>query len=432
MNDTDTPAEAEGHIRMDVFGRVICAVGGNRGGLEAVRQVERLRNARGKVVLVSVAETHLAVRAGMHATAAWDELRAEARRAVEAALEIAPGSATRIVDGRPAGALLWVLGDERATLVACQDGRSRAAGFVLGSVPTAMLHDAPCSVLVARPAADPDRYPQSIVVGVDGSPESLAAAEAARELGDRLGATVRVVAATGGKAIDSDALDLGTLSPEVDERSPVDALVHASEGADLLVLGSRGLHGLRALGSVSERVAHAASCSVLVVRAADGTEEPAAEARGVYRVRDVMTSPVVTAGPDATVRELARLMIDRNIGSIVITDDAGEILGIVTETDFETTDEPVPKTFLKWPRLLGRHVWSEESLEEVYAEARNRTAASVMSSPVETVDADAEVWQATETMMQRELKHLPVTEGSRLVGIVSRHDLLKCLLPETA
>jgi nucleotide-binding universal stress UspA family protein len=52
-------------------------------------------------------------------------------------------------------------------------------------------------------------------------------------------------------------------------------LVEAAAGADLLVVGSRGLHGLRALGSVSERVAHRASCSTLVVRSAKAEAQPA-------------------------------------------------------------------------------------------------------------------------------------------------------------
>jgi nucleotide-binding universal stress UspA family protein len=65
---------------------------------------------------------------------------------------------------------------------------------------------------------------------------------------------------------------------------PVDVLIAAAEGADLVVLGNRGLHGLAALGSVSERVAHHAPCSILVVR---GTavvralnQRPANEAAG--------------------------------------------------------------------------------------------------------------------------------------------------------
>jgi nucleotide-binding universal stress UspA family protein len=75
--------------------------------------------------------------------------------------------------------------------------------------------------------------------------------------------------ALGGKDVDVDAArgQAGDVPLVEDERNPVDALADA--GADLIVVGSRGLHGVRALGSVSERVAHWARCSVLVVRASD-------------------------------------------------------------------------------------------------------------------------------------------------------------------
>jgi nucleotide-binding universal stress UspA family protein len=59
---------------------------------------------------------------------------------------------------------------------------------------------------------------------------------------------------------------------EVADHAPVPALVEAAACADLLVVGSRGLHGLRALGSVSERVAYQAGCSVLVVRRSPSRE----------------------------------------------------------------------------------------------------------------------------------------------------------------
>jgi nucleotide-binding universal stress UspA family protein len=74
------------------------------------------------------------------------------------------------------------------------------------------------------------------------------------------------VAATGGKDIQLEAVQ--ELGPDlvVDPGRPVETLTELSKEADLLVVGSRGLHGLRALGSVSERVAHHAQCSVLVVR----------------------------------------------------------------------------------------------------------------------------------------------------------------------
>ena len=74
-----------------------------------------------------------------------------------------------------------------------------------------------------------------------------------------------MLAATGGKAVAFDGLrrveDL-----DWNEQPPVDALVAASRATDLVVLGSRGLHGVSALGRVSERVAHQAASSILVVR----------------------------------------------------------------------------------------------------------------------------------------------------------------------
>lgn len=126
------------------------------------------------------------------------------------------------------------------------------------------------------------------MAGVDGSPESLAAAAVAEELAERFGASLCLVAATGGKPVDVGGLvrlrsrepalaRVGGGEPrramvrvpalEWSREPPVDALLAASAHADLLVIGSRGLHGLAALGSVSERVAHRARCSVLVVRA---------------------------------------------------------------------------------------------------------------------------------------------------------------------
>jgi nucleotide-binding universal stress UspA family protein len=167
---------------------------------------------------------------------------------------------------------------------------------VFGNVATAMLHQAPCAVLVARPA-EPDRFPRAIVVGYDGSATALQAATAADRIGERLAVPVRKIAATGGKPLTLERFPwLEGL--EWDERSPVDALVGAAREADLLVVGSRGLHGLAALGSVSERVAHRAPCSVLVLRETpspaqglqprsrhDGEQQPSARSRPPQALR---------------------------------------------------------------------------------------------------------------------------------------------------
>jgi nucleotide-binding universal stress UspA family protein len=136
---------------------------------------------------------------------------------------------------------------------------------VIGSTATEVLHKAACSVLVARTGGAGS--PAKIVGGVDGSPESAQAYETARHLANRFDSQLRALVALGGKEPDAAAVerDAGQ-NPEQALKGPVGALVVESERADLVVVGSRGLHGMRALGSVSERVAHQAHCSVLVVR----------------------------------------------------------------------------------------------------------------------------------------------------------------------
>ena len=140
---------------------------------------------------------------------------------------------------------------------------SRFLGIMLGDTASEMVHDGACSVLLARPQREGAWQPRRIVLGLDGSAPALAALATADELASRVGATVEVVCATSGGSPPEEAWT-GRVD-SWDAAQPVAALVGRSREADLVVVGSRGLHGVRALGSVSERVAHRAHCSVLVV-----------------------------------------------------------------------------------------------------------------------------------------------------------------------
>jgi nucleotide-binding universal stress UspA family protein len=255
----------------DIFDRIVCGVDASEAGWEALRQARRLLRPDGELVAVTVHDPTPAVHAGWAASAIAEELAAEARAASAAAaaeLSDIPGGRTRCIEGHPAQCLLKAVADERATLlVVGTHGRSRVAGILLGRVATTVLHEAACPVLLARPPADAGCFPRAIAVGVDGSPMSLEAARVADEIAERFAVHVRRVVATGGKPVDLDAL-APLRGLEWHERPPVEVLVHASADADLLVIGSRGLHGFAALGSVSERVGHRASSSVLVVRPA--------------------------------------------------------------------------------------------------------------------------------------------------------------------
>jgi nucleotide-binding universal stress UspA family protein len=202
-----------------------------------------------------------------------EELDAAAREGLERAVaEVHPTSA-ELLAGDPVPALLDAIRRTKATLVAVGPcGHSRAAGMIVGGVATELLHNAPCSVLFAREPRFGE-FPSSVMTGVDGSPESLAALAVAEALAARFHSEHLVVTATGGQRVQLDAIR--ALVPDVitDPGRPAKALSDLSQEADLLVVGSRGLHGLKALGSVSERVAHRAACSVLVVRNLGGNHD---------------------------------------------------------------------------------------------------------------------------------------------------------------
>ena len=251
-----------------IFTRILCGVDETPESIEAVRQARRLATPAAELILVGVLDKGSAVHAGWAAATVLEELRNGELDALERA-KIAAGThvRTRLVDGVPWSSIAQAAGEERVDLVAVgTHNRSRPAGIVAGSVTTYALHEAPCSILVARSSEAPEEFPRSIVAGFDGSQCGATALAVARKLAAEAGAPLRVVAAAGGHKLELDPVR--DLAPDVvvDHRPAVDALVAESENTDLVVLGSRGLHGFAALGSVSERVAHQAKSSVLVVR----------------------------------------------------------------------------------------------------------------------------------------------------------------------
>jgi nucleotide-binding universal stress UspA family protein len=260
-----------------VFTRIVCGVDGSDEGFEAVRQAARLAIVSGRITLASVWNTDSTVALGWSPPAAYAPVgtREDMEEAVARARELLPGTMaieTSIVQGPPAPMMAIEARRHDATLVAIgTHGRGRLPGILLGSVATQLLHNSPCPVLIARPDAAPAEFPRSIVAATDGSPEAGRAVEVGETLAARLGARLEALVVT-----DEGEGDAGPIAPELrgpgGRRIPLRGLrgpaakVLSDLRPDLLVIGSRGLRGLRSLGSVSERVAHESQASVLVVR----------------------------------------------------------------------------------------------------------------------------------------------------------------------
>ncbi|HTW54056.1 MAG TPA: CBS domain-containing protein [Bradyrhizobium sp.] len=141
------------------------------------------------------------------------------------------------------------------------------------------------------------------------------------------------------------------------------------------------------------------------------------------KVGDIMTRDVVTAGPDTGVEAIARMMLERHIGAVPIVDSERRLVGILSDHDI-LRHPPKDSPRAWWLRLFDERA---VCLEEI-ATAKHRVARDVMARRVTTVSDDTPVGILGSLMRRRKLKHVPVLHKGKLVGMVSRADLLHALM----
>jgi CBS domain-containing protein len=147
------------------------------------------------------------------------------------------------------------------------------------------------------------------------------------------------------------------------------------------------------------------------------------------RAADIMVQDVVTAGPEASVRELAALMLERRISGMPVVDGAGRLLGIVSEGDLIRRPEiDTDRVKLGWLRLL----LSDEARARDFVKSHGRKAREVMTQPAISVAADAPLAEVVRLMERHRVKRLPVVEHGKLVGLVTRADLLRAVVARQA
>jgi nucleotide-binding universal stress UspA family protein len=264
------------------FSLVLAGADGSERANEAVRQAALLTAAvHAQLILAHVIEDR-----------PYEE--GEPERALEAAAETARGAGaepeTRFLTGDPAEAIVKEAERDGVDLLCVGPDSGLLGGAIrFGHVAAKILRDARCSVIVARPAGD--RFPRQIACAVDGSDASVLTAMAAAGLAQATSADLRllhVVPVFRGRneewTLGPEEVSPPELEPSVRAVSalgltpiremamgrPEHTLVRVAERdeVDLVVVGHRGVSGMtrRLLGSVSEHVAHHASCSVFIVR----------------------------------------------------------------------------------------------------------------------------------------------------------------------
>jgi CBS domain-containing protein len=138
------------------------------------------------------------------------------------------------------------------------------------------------------------------------------------------------------------------------------------------------------------------------------------------KVRDVMTSDVVTVGPETSLKEVATTLLQHRISGLPVVDEKGEVLGVVSEGDILSKERGMSeqKGLLAW--FLDPN-WTKPELK-----LEARTAGEAMTSPAKTIASWRPVSAAAAEMLDEAVNRLPVVDDDgRLVGIVTRADLVR-------
>ena len=262
------------------IGHVLCAVDGSASGDDAVREAVVLAHCAARLTFVTVMSAEVpdatqSVSLGeRRARVALERAQALARsQGIDARAEL------RYDDDDVAAVLLGCMDDD-CLLVAGHHGNGRLVGAATGSVVSALAHRATGPLLIARAGTDPNDLPRRILVAVDDSDAARPVVRLAGSIAAGCHGYVQLVHVQGAGYGARTRHRLAELSTELiglTGAEPVVDVLHGRHvaacigdlaarcGSSLLVVGRRGLTGVRSLGSVSERLVHSAPCSVLVV-----------------------------------------------------------------------------------------------------------------------------------------------------------------------
>jgi CBS domain-containing protein len=149
----------------------------------------------------------------------------------------------------------------------------------------------------------------------------------------------------------------------------------------------------------------------------------------MLKVRDIMTTDVVTFSPGTDIGYAAKLLLEKRINGVPVVNEQGAMVGILCQSDLIVQQKkfPVPSLFT----LLDGFV-PMTSMKRLEADIQKMSAATVadaMSPNPVTATPETTIEDAVSVMVEKNLHTLPVVDGGDLVGIVGKQDILRTLLP---
>lgn len=141
--------------------------------------------------------------------------------------------------------------------------------------------------------------------------------------------------------------------------------------------------------------------------------------------RDVMTRSPVTVAADASVEACARLLLEKRISAVPVTDADGRVIGIVSEGDLMRRRESGTQRHVSWWLEL---VSDPQSMARDYTKSAGHKVTDIMTRQVVSVGEDTPLAAIADILEKHRIKRVPVIAAGKLVGIVSRADLVRALL----
>lgn len=147
-------------------------------------------------------------------------------------------------------------------------------------------------------------------------------------------------------------------------------------------------------------------------------------------VDKIMTQNVVSVQRDSTISEIAQVMVEHKVSGLPVLSAGGYLVGIVTEGDL-LRREMTPR-LPEFINILGAVIYYHgvERYNEDFKKILAKTAMDIMTEDLITVKEGTDVSAAAKIMLDNNIKQIPVVDGSKLIGIITRADIVKLLLKQ--
>jgi CBS-domain-containing membrane protein len=147
------------------------------------------------------------------------------------------------------------------------------------------------------------------------------------------------------------------------------------------------------------------------------------------KATDIMTSDVVTVTTETSVQELARILSQHNISGVPVVDNTGDLIGIVTENDLidQTKKLHIPTIVTILDSIF--YLENPDKMEKEMKKIAGTTVLDIYSSDPITVNGETTLEEIATIMAEKNIHTLPVVQGSKLIGVIGKKDIIKTLIP---